>query len=329
MADLTNSQAAMANALQQRSANAGATIFDSNQPMSFAAQQFPFEKYEVTGEFRDHIFEYPHSPGGAPEKLGRSLYRINVDATFDGALILDAYSGTKLWPDGFNIIRKLYETGQTDDLMIPTLGILPAYIKSFKWTETNMIRSGVKASITFVEDSSASFIASQIAAPTMGALEDRASAAKSAWDQFPRKINILEQINELVADVVAYKDTLVLYSMIFESKVLSLLQALSLADSIVSEFNDPKNILGLDALHLLWESTRQLRSDLQSTGVEMRTFIVPRALPLGAISQIIYGDSTHSGDLMGLNVILDPFNIPAGQRLRYYPSSPGAGAMAA
>lgn len=319
MADLTNAQGAMAASLQQTPKKIP-TIFDAHQPMSFAGQRYPFERYEVTGEFRDHIFEYPHTPGGVPEKLGRSLYRINVDAFFDGNLILDDYSGTKLWPDGFNIIRKLFETGQTDDLVIPTLGTLPAYIKSFKWTEDSMRRSGVKASISFVEDSSRSYIQSQLAAPSTGNLEDKASAAKSAWDQFPKKNSIFDQINMLVADVTAYRDSLTLYSDIFESKMLSLLSALALANDTVAELGDPHFIFGLTALHDLWEATRNLRDDIQSTGVEMRYYVVPKQMGVGEISVAIFGDSTHSADILGLNVILDPLAVPAGTRIRYYPS---------
>lgn len=320
MADLTNNQAAMSAAMRAGPVNTG-TIFDALRPMSFAGQRFPFKRCSVKGEFRDHVFEYPHSPGGAPEKLGRSLYRFTVDAFFDGNLNLDEYSGTKLWPDGFNLIRKLYETGQTDELVIPTLGTIPAYIKTFDWVDDSMRRSGVESSIVFVEDSSAAFIASQIAAPSTTSLEDKASAAKSAWDRFPTKHSIFDQINSLVADVTAYRDTLTLYSMIFESKMLSLMAALSLANDTVKELNDPKFVFGLTALHDLWESTRQLRDDIQNNGQDMRVYIVPHLMPLGDISTAIFGDSTHSAELMGLNVILDPFAVSAGTRLRYYPNT--------
>jgi hypothetical protein len=294
-------------------------IFDANQPMSFAGRQFPFERYEVHGAARKHVHEYPHSPGGAPEKLGRSLYEITVRGLFDANLTPKVYKD--LWPTGLAFIRHLYEIQQTDDLVIPTIGVLPAFIDDFRQTSSNMHLSGEWVDLKFLEDSSAAFVASQIAVPSTGAIVEAGEYFREQTS--PLKIPLLQAIELLFADVIAYRDTLGMFSAVFEAKLLGLLRMCNEADIMVKELQDPANLLGKDALMALWQSAVRVRNDTQEIGSEMSYYVTRTTMSVSDISIAIYGDSSHAGDVLALNGFEDPFAVPAGTRVKYYPNSVG------
>lgn len=293
-------------------------IFDSNQPMSFGGRRFPFEKYEVHGAARKHVHEYPHTPGGAPEKLGRSLYEITVEALFDGNLVPPAYKD--LWPTGLAFIRHLYEIQQTDILVIPTIGEMPCFIDDFRQVSTNMHLSGEKVSLKFLEDSSQAFVASQIAQVSTGAIVEAGEYFRE--QTAPMKIGILDAIANLYADVVAYRDTIGMFSAVFEAKLTGLLNMISFADQTVKELQDPAFLSGYDALHALWASAVRVANDTADVGAQLRTWTVPAPMNLADISVRLYGDTSHASDLISLNSIEDPFSpIRAGVRIKYYANS--------
>lgn len=300
-------------------------IFDANQPMSFAGRQFPFERYEVHGAARKHVHEYPHAPGGAPEKLGRSLYEITVHALFDANLTPTVYKD--LWPTGLAFIRHLYEIQQTDTLVIPTIGEMPCFIDDYRSVSTNMHLSGEWVDLKFLEDSSAAFIASQIAVPSSGAIVEAGEYFKEQTS--PLKIPLLQAIELLYADVIAYRDTFGMFSAVFEAKMLSLLNMLNFADQTVKELQDPANLLGKDALMALWASAVRVRNDTQDIGAQMQYYTTRTTMSVSDISSTLYGDTSHASDLIALNGIEDPFAVPAGTRIRYYPNSLGQAAKAA
>jgi hypothetical protein len=318
MADLTNSQGAMASALTANSRVKVGTIFDANQPMSFAGRRFPFERYEVHGAARKHVHEYPHTPGGAPEKLGRSLYEISVEALFDANLLPTVYRD--LWPKGLAFIRSMYETQQTDTLVIPTIGEMPCFIDDYRSVSTNMHLSGERVSLKFLEDSSAAFIASQIAIPSSGAIVEAGEYFKQ--EALPIGVPILQAIAELYADVVAYRDTFGMLTATFDAKLTGLLKMLAFADSTCKELQDPANLLGYDALHALWASAVKVANDTAAVSQDLRTFVIPSNMYLSDVSIRLFGDTAHSSDLIALNSIVDPFAlIKASTRIRYYPSA--------
>jgi hypothetical protein len=294
-------------------------IFDSNQPMSFAGRQFPFERYEVHGAARKHVHEYPHSPGGAPEKLGRSLYEITVRGLFDANLTPKVYKD--LWPTGLAFIRHLYEIQQTDDLVIPTIGVMPCFIDDFRQTSSNMHLSGEWVDLKFLEDSSAAFIASQIAVPSTGAIVEAGEYFREVAS--PLKIPLLQAIELLWADIIAFRDTFGMFSAVFEAKLLGLLRMCNEADMMVKELQDPANLLGKDALMALWQSAVRVRNDTQEIGAEMQYITTRTQMSAGDLSTMLYLDTSHANDLIALNGFEDPFAIPAGRRCRYYPNSVG------
>jgi len=94
--------------------------FDQFQPFSFAKIPFPYETYSVTGGIRKHKHEYPHSDGGAVEKLGRELYEIHVSVNFTAGLVKQPYEELL---NSLAALRSTFEEQTTDALVIPHIGV--------------------------------------------------------------------------------------------------------------------------------------------------------------------------------------------------------------
>jgi prophage DNA circulation protein len=290
------------------------TVFDTFKPMSFGPVKFPYKSYQVHGAYRHHIHEYPHSPGGALEKLGRSLYEFTVSVDFRAEL--DSPKYPRLITDLGNL-RNLFEGGVTEKLHIPHMGTVEAI--AVDWTEgcVNTDRSGVAGHIKFVEDQTSAF----------GVLEtlqvERTSfdsnAANFAAAVRPPGVNIFRQIDEVVSSIAAIKDQAQLFGSLVASKIESLIQMLRLADETVKELNDPPyNIELVEALHALWDATQQLGKDIQQKGDLLKEYTTPIVMSVTQAAGAIYGDTERAIDVMQLNVIRDPYAIPANTRLRYY-----------
>ena len=86
-------------------------LFDNLERASFAGYAFPVSDVEVTGGLRDHVHEYPHSPGGAPEKLGRKLYEFS----FTSPMLAGFPRYPKLWPETAASLRIVFEGGAVLD----------------------------------------------------------------------------------------------------------------------------------------------------------------------------------------------------------------------
>src|SRR5262249_28189814 len=129
-------------------------VFDQLQRASFDGVPFPVESVDVTSDLRHHVHEYPHTAGGDPEKLGRSLYRIQMLGNFQATF--RAYP--KLWPEALTKLRKTFEAEKTADLVIPTIGTIKAFITKWRQRSTAKIRSGEKVEIEFLEDQASAFL---------------------------------------------------------------------------------------------------------------------------------------------------------------------------
>jgi regulator of RNase E activity RraB len=97
--------------------------FDSAQRGGFNGLQFPVKSVSIKGRYRHAEHEYLRVPGAVIEKLERAIYNIEITAAFDTNI--KGYG--RLWPDGVQALRKMYESGLTGPLVIPTIGTIPAF----------------------------------------------------------------------------------------------------------------------------------------------------------------------------------------------------------
>lgn len=287
--------------------------------MSFDGIAFPYQSYSVQGGIRKHIHEYPHNPGGAPEKLGRKLYEIHVTVNFTDGLIAPQYE------DLFSRLAKLrdlFEFQTTAPLLIPHIGTIQACADSWRDTAQARNRSMIAAELVFFEDLASAFLVDTVitSQTVTSALADMNSEALLAMQ---RKLNdkhlsLFSQINDLANTVLGILDQVNLYGSLVVSKIDSLTALLQQADTEVNELNDPDFYPLLDALHNLWFANVQLNRDILGKGA-LATYMTPMRMWIGAVAAAVYhGDSSRAAELLQLNAIEDPLDIAAGTAIIYY-----------
>jgi hypothetical protein len=293
------------------------SALDSFRRLSFDGIEFPYKRLRVQGSMRHHVHEYPHTPGGAPEKQGRALYKASVSATFHASFLDTKWS--HLYPTTLNRLCKLFDSGETKDLHLPNLGTVKAFATNWDRDLDTRIRSGEEVQIEFLEDKSEEFLVAYQLQMESGALEDRIGTwTQYAEETVPAPPSIFDSITNLANSVLAYRDQTHLYDEFLESKIASLLRLINQADSSVRELNDPLNWRTRDALADLWNTISKLHKDPVDRGVELRDWTIPRLMSLSEVAAALYGDATKSEELIGLNVLDDPYAIPANTVIRYY-----------
>lgn len=284
---------------------------------------FPGETHTVHGRARVHVHEYPHSPGGAPEKLGRALYNVTIRGNFQDRF--PAYPD--LYPNGMNALRKDYETQTTRQLVHPTVGVFPAFITGWTQVKEARLRSGEKVDIEFMEDQQTQFLADSIAkvsgkdfALSAGQLRTELSAVRAQLLVDKPTGNLLDALQSAVNGVLAVRDTSALYGNRLSWELQRLMSVCQQVDSL-TVMQDPRAYPVVNALHELWSTAVGLSNDLQQKQVRLRQWTVPQTMPLAAVATTLYGDAARASDLEALNAgtIVNPMSVPAGTQINYYP----------
>lgn len=291
---------------------------DKYQPASFNGYTFPVEHISIVGGLRDHVHEYPHSDGGAAEKLGRKLYTIKMRANFQDKFKRYPH----LYPDTLNFLYSSFESGLSADLVIPTVGTLTAYAVNWTRDWEAKIRSGEKTDFEFREDLAQAFLVTELTNPSTASMKDKSSAFAAYVDAAtlsPNSKNIFDQVRDGAAAVFAVFDTTAAFGNLVEAKLRGLEQIIQTADRL-PETQSAANAGLANALHDLWAATRVLFNDLQGkAGGGLETYLTPMTMPVSQISKAIFGDGTHAVDIMQLNALVDPFRVLANTTIRYYP----------
>lgn len=290
------------------------------QPASFGGITYPVSSVEVQGGIRDHIHEYPHSPGGAPEKLGRKLYTIRMEADFHATFT----KYPNLWPQALGKLRKMFEDQATDDLVIPTVGTIKAYARTWSQHMTNTVASGEKAVFEFVEDQTDAFLTAALLeqdAKVLNRVTVNFNAAKALADFAGDKTteSLFDQFSDAANSVFALGDQLDVLGNLLGAKLLALTALMSQADNLVF-MQDPANYPLIKATRDLWSLAQDAADNLQAKQGGLLNYRVPGPMSMSAVSTAIYGDASHTVELMQLNVVEDLFAIPAGTNLNYYPA---------
>lgn len=328
------------------------TAFQNLAKASFDFIAFPVMSYEVSCAIRDHIHAYPHSPGGAAEKLGRELYRVRMSAVFDQRVT--GY-GNNLWPGDLSDLRDRWEQQVTSTLTIPTIGDIEAYCKS--WTERatpDKRQSGVEVELEFVEDQSQAFLVNglvqvtsttlqsagtefdeqfqplldggtvsataptRVIAPPAGTIP-RARTFAGAYTQLRASdANILTKIRAAYQTALRVIET----PSRFADQVLRAAETLiTLCEQNYDRIRVLKNPIMWErayAYKRVWSSAVKLRNDLSRESPRILVYVAPIDTSIGAVSRAIYGDASYATQIMQLNAIPNPLAIRKGTQLRYY-----------
>lgn len=288
--------------------------FDTLQRAAFANFEFPVSEIEVIGGLREHVHEYPHSPGGSPEKLGRKLYEIRMVAPFHNTF----KAWPKLWPETLTGLRNIYELGETHDLVIPTIGTIKAYC--FAWPEkaTAKARSGVEATFSFREDqSSEALVDTLIAAKSADISAVAAQAVALAEDQ-ELPMDAFDGIQEFANDIAAIKDQADLQFDKLDAKLTALEHSVRLVQTTVKDLDKPKHHKVLAKLHDIAVACIDLDEDVMKKAVPIVIYVTKTLMSVVDVSIAMYGRSDRGVEVLRLNALENPFEIPRGTALRVY-----------
>lgn len=300
-----------------------AAAFDTLQRASFADLPFPVREIEVIGGLRDHVHEYPHSPGGAPEKLGRKLYEFHFVAPFLNTF--KAYPD--LWPDTLAALRLVFESGQTDDLVVPTIGTIKAYCISWRErTDLPSNRSGVIVDLTFREDQADLFLIESLItvyAANLGGTSAALLAAMQADLAFqaalsPSQVGLFQSIQNVANSITAVADQANAYANIVQAKAQAVTSLCAVADATVLPLNNPAHFRVLEAMMGVWAQAGRLERDALRLARPLIPYTTPVAMSVSQIATAIYGDTGQAAKLLQINSWENPFRVPAGTSIKAY-----------
>jgi hypothetical protein len=328
-----------------------ASAFDQLAKASFDGIAFPVTSYEVSGGLRDHVHEYPHSPGGAPEKLGRRLYTVRMNGLFDAKV--SGY-GDNLWPGDLSDLRDRFEDQVTAELVIPTIGTIQAY--AVTWTQRTAPqeqRSGETLEVEFREDQASAFLFEGLINVTASTLQSagaefdedfapllaggtlsnlgiippspdatsipRAVTVAAAYSQLRQSdAGRLEQIRRDFNQAIAYAETPDLYAERLLAKTEAVIAGCALAYEKIVLLRNPLAWKPLRSFKRTWASAQRLRESVAGRDNRILFYRAEIDTNLASVSRAIYGDTSWGGSILRLNAIPDPFRIPKGTVLRYY-----------
>lgn len=288
--------------------------------LSFAGITIPYQRIKVRGGVRDHVHEYPKVPGGLAEPMGRKLYEISVTARIDEGIARAGgyYRGRNLITNA-NVLMGKFEREEVDALHLPNIGEIRAKATTWERDLDVKIKSGELFDIQFREDGDAAHLIANtlhVTSPAtiaqhLGAVEQRAPAPMP---------DLLKSLVDAVNSVLAYRDQADMYQTVFAAKIEGLLALCREIDDGLSDLNDPLNHELLASLQNLWAAIRSAGAQARFE-TEMGTFVTPRDMDCAAISIAIWGDTAHARDVLSVNALEDPYNVPAGTTIKFFRES--------
>jgi prophage DNA circulation protein len=301
---------------------ADGTIADGFEKASFEGVPIYYSSRSVKGGIRHAIHEFPHSPGGEVEKMGRKLYTITFTC------MMHDIPGSDLereYPDNYAqlaVLRQLFEEEKTGALVVPGIGKIRAVATTWTQDFNAQQRSGETLTLEFVEDQDSALLTDRLVelggATRLEELNDNLVAQMAIADfKKAETFSVFQQINDAVTAVQGVFGQADAYSRLVEGKIRGLENLCLYADSELEEMQDPSNHLVLDALKDLWFAARQLADNVVETRQTIRVYTVKRRTTVGQLATIIYGSADRASDLLQLNGFEDAFDIPAGTKVNY------------
>lgn len=310
------------------------TAFSKLQKASFDGVEFPFESISTIGVMRDFIHEFPHTPTGKPELMGRKNYEFKLRCPFFRGLPFYP----DLWPNRLYSLRTKFEIQRIGELHIPTFGTVNAYIRSIEIETTSQILSGERVNITFIEnDNPQDFISSAIT--TVGPVSIDAQLEqviakykqKNIGDKAPRSNandlgdvdavrigSLLTALDDSVGALIAVRDQVDVYGSLVEAKTQRVAAQCDALDKAFRINNG--DAAAIQANLALWANIVSSLNDIQSKQTDLLVYITPRLMTINDLSIVLYNDTTHSTELLQINPIDDANNIPPNTRIKYYPN---------
>ena len=283
------------------------------QLASHGGIQFPYSELRVSLSQRHHVHIYVHTPGGAVEKLGRSLYQWDFTIPAHDTLrppFQNFYSKDlpRLW--------SLWDVGATAPLVVPNAGTVNAFATGAKRTIRGAVASGEPVEVSLLEDQADLFAFSALFTPSVEAipLQLRTFVRRAQGIVEARLIDrLLALVDELLlvanlAEVYAFNLVGKLESLYGLCETLRRVPALGQADNY-------------DAFDLLLSFQATIATMLADTSRRARpvlTDITPARMTPAQIAAWKYKDTSRVPELYALNDWPDPLTVSRGTLVRYY-----------
>lgn len=294
------------------------TIFDTVQRASFNGIEFPVKTIAIKGRYRHAEHEYLRVPGAVIEKLERSIYDIEMTAPFD----VNIKGFGQLWPKGVQELRKLYESGATSALVIPTIGTLPAFQPTWEQNiDIARVRSGETLKLSFKEDQTARFLKLAVVKTqqqSMGTAQTNLASIRAQLREPANDTGILDKIQNTANSILAIKDQADLYGGLLAAKIGMFTALMNEADQQLESLKDPANYLMLDAFIELWNSAVIMGANLAESPRGPRVYVTPKQMSVSDVATAVYGDSERASEIMINNAFDNPFAIPAGEQVVWF-----------
>lgn len=287
------------------------------QPLSFNGVAIPFERRIVSGGGRHHTHEFPHSPGGENEKLGRSLYRVQLYVQAHdrpGEPMGDIY-GDDFYTTTLPILRILFEQQATRELVVPGYGTWQAFCTNWTQTLDARITSGEEVVLEFIEDTEFAPVAPRFSPADLSLAADQLLVPLPEMPQIP---SIFQQINDLVGTLGEISAAGDIANQLLAAKLVAIVNMCASAEETVHELQDPLNFTALTALKDVALAASDWADDVNARATPINTYTTTRKMSLNEISIAIYNDATHIEELLDLNAIDDDVAVPAGTPIRFY-----------
>lgn len=305
-------------------------FFDKLPKAEFGGFKFPYSSIQVSGGWRHHVHEWPHVNGGGLEKIGRELYRVSITPIFDENVDYDdENNGTPLYPDVLAALQELFYAGLTHKLVIPSLGVMLAFMSKFSRRTNVALRSGEEVSMEFVQDMTANFRLTGVIPKGSGGVRRRKFLYEDAIDAYIKETNatqtqadidLLDQITGFADSILAIVDSAELVTNQVAAKLGQLSQLVQRADRSLSFITNPQAWPVVEAGKDFWSSINELAATATRAN-DVKEYVTPSQMTLPSLSAAVYGgDASRGRDILDMNSIEDALAIPAGTVIRYLPN---------
>lgn len=300
---------------------------------SFDGIEFSWRTRKVYMSNRIHEHIYLKVPGAAIEKMGRGLYRADFDGAFDANI---TGFGEDYYPGTLARLRALAESQKSARLVIPGIGSILATLEGWEQELDARITSGEKVPLKFLEDATQVALADALTKAAGASLETKTLTLldlTAGVDPVmrPGRIdindteptdNIFTQIQKAVNTVFGLQDQSKLYGSLVASRIDYLTNLIRKADEDVVALQDPSNYPIIEALQDLARAALDFKNTIAGTSQDPRVYVTPMTMSTSDISAAVYdGDGTLGGDIMLNNGFPDPFRVPAGERVIWFPKA--------
>lgn len=289
-------------------------------PTGASKLEWPYKKFRYKSELRHHEHEFLHADGARIEKQGRKIWVVTFEVCF-----FDSFKAyPKLYPYTLDAMCRAFEQGLKGVLVVPSpiIGAIDATCVNFDSTVEAQLRSGEVTNLEFKEDREDDFLFAALIDLSTNAI---ASATTALLIEVPNlglaDTSIFDQIKAVSNDVARFTDGIDRVSMQLESKLEFLASLCDQADNLVV-MRSPAASNAINALHDLWAATIRTAKDLLFQRSPLQSFVTPGPMSVGQVAgdSRVYGDASRGEDILQLNPsIEDPFRIPAGTTLQFYP----------